>query len=138
MPAEFTSFDGENGLDGSGSLGGTFAGCVPHVSQEPSSSERRSRLSLKSAVSLAFNPGTGCGMVDSGFALGPGSFALKRCPKTAGAAARSRPVAKTLSTKYRERCVVMMHLSPIDSKFEARAARMLGELCCPMLRRFVS
>src|SRR5690348_12995030 len=77
MPAEFTSPDGENGLFGSGSIGGTFGGCWPQVSQEPSSSETRRRLSLNSAVSFSLNPGTALGIGDAGLGRGPGSCALK-------------------------------------------------------------
>src|SRR5215475_6261346 len=76
IPAEFTSFSGENGFFGSGSIGGPFWGCCAHVSQEPSSSETRSRLSLNNASSLALRPGTGFGMADAGFGRGPGSLAL--------------------------------------------------------------
>src|SRR5215469_14854959 len=77
MPAEFTNVVGENGLLGSGSIGGTFGGCCEHVSQEPSSSETRSRLSLNSAVSFSFSPDTGFGTGDCGLGRGPGSCALK-------------------------------------------------------------
>src|SRR5262252_8274941 len=75
MPAEFTSLRGENGLAGSGAIGGTFGGCWGQVSHEPSSSETRSRLSSKSAASFSFRPGTGLGIVDGGFGRGPGSWA---------------------------------------------------------------
>src|SRR5579863_8153064 len=76
MPAEFTSFRGENGLLGSGSIGGTFGGCWAHVSHEPSSSDTRSKLSLNRAVSLSFSPATGLGIIVAGFGRGPGSLAL--------------------------------------------------------------
>src|SRR6478735_8487250 len=76
MPAEFTSFKGENGFLGSGSIGGTACGCCAQVSHVPSSSETRRRVSLKRAASLAFRPGTGLGMAVAGFGRGPGSLAL--------------------------------------------------------------
>src|SRR5579859_6193799 len=76
MPAEFTSFKGENGFFGSGSMGGTACGCCAQVSHVPSSSETRRRLSLKRAASFAFKPGTGFGIAVAGFGRGPGSLAL--------------------------------------------------------------
>src|SRR5215510_6203401 len=78
MPAELTSRRGEKGFFGSGSMGGTFGGCCEQVSQEPSSSDTRRRLSLKRALSLSVKPGMGLGMVDAGFGRGPGSCALNR------------------------------------------------------------
>ena len=74
MPAEFTRPAGEKGLSGEGSMGKTPCGCCAQVSQVPSSSETRRRLSLKSASSLMFNPGTGFGITDAGFGRGPGSL----------------------------------------------------------------
>src|SRR3954451_24687029 len=76
MPAELTRDAGENGLLGSGSIGRTFCGCWLQVSQVPSSSETRSRLSLKRVVSLSLSPGTGLGIGDEGLGLGPGSTGL--------------------------------------------------------------
>ena len=61
---------------GRGSMGETFCGCPAQVSQDPSSSETRSRLSMKSAFSLVFKPGTAFGIAETGFGRGPGSFAL--------------------------------------------------------------
>src|SRR5215475_1503928 len=95
MPAEFTSNCGENGLFGSGSTGGTLGGCCAHVSQEPSSSETRKRLSLNKAVSFSFNPGTGLGTGDSGLGRGPGSLALKRALFCASKVVATIPVSKT-------------------------------------------
>src|SRR6266700_5780783 len=76
MPAELTREVGENGLVGSGSIGKTFCGCWLQVSHVPSSSDTRSRLSLKSAVSLSLSPGTGLGTGDEGLGRGPGSTNL--------------------------------------------------------------
>ena len=77
IPAEFTRKRGENGLFGSGSIGGTPCGCWAQVSQEPSSSETRRRLSLKRAASFWFRPWTGVGMAEEGLGRGPGSLARK-------------------------------------------------------------
>jgi len=52
MPAELTRPRGEKGLFGSGSVGSWFCGCCAQVSQVPSSSETRSKLSTNSAVSF--------------------------------------------------------------------------------------
>src|SRR4051794_18572347 len=76
MPAELTREAGENGLLGSGSIGITFCGCWLQVSHVPSSSETRSRLSLKRAVSVSLRPGTGLGTGEEGLGLGPGSTSL--------------------------------------------------------------
>src|SRR5262249_7222046 len=71
----------------SGSIGATFGGCCEQVSQEPSSSETRSRLSLNNATSFLLSPSTDFGTGEAGFGRGPGSFALNRaalfCPSTA-------------------------------------------------------
>ena len=58
-------------------MGGTACGCCAQVSQVPSSSETRRRLSLNRAASLAFRPGTELGIIVAGFGRGPGSLALK-------------------------------------------------------------
>src|SRR5215470_2682480 len=79
MPAELTRAVGEKGFPPGnvcGSLGGTFCVCCEQVSHVPSSSETRSRLSLKRAVSLVSKPGTGFGTVLAGLGRGPGSFAF--------------------------------------------------------------
>src|SRR5215510_6203364 len=61
MPAELTSRRGEKGFFGSGSMGGTFGGCCEQVSQEPSSSDTRRRLSLKRALSFVIKAWMGIG-----------------------------------------------------------------------------
>src|ERR1700761_950427 len=60
-------------------MGNTFCGCWLQVSQVPSSSDTRNRLSMNSADSFALSPGTGLGTGLAGFGRGPGSCALP-CP----------------------------------------------------------
>src|SRR5215471_21386285 len=114
MPAEFTSDCGDNGLSGSGSIGETFGGCCELVSQEPSSSETRRRLSLNNAVSFSFSPGTGFGTGDCALGRGPGSCALKVmllfCPTTISVGPPANRTA--IANDLREMCLIFF-LTPL-------------------------